>query len=250
MPLPWVLTKGKWTPWPVGGRVGCTGELWKAWTWPVKEHARAGLLPKRGREGGWKIVGAAVWFSAPVQHVAQSEPANTPGLLTSHHSSTLELGLPHTRQEPCCGTQRRPSPRAVSEGEGDSHDWHLHSASENGPHPRHWHNHSPHPSAQGEPPRQAPVASLSIPVGGGQKRRAVTAEKDKGCSAPKAEFKPDTDSHSCCLLRQPSGSSPDLCAGRACCPTTSRAPAWSLLAAARLPSGARELMLGEGGTHT
>lgn len=126
MPLPWVLTKGKWTPWPVGGRVGCTGELWKAWTWPVKEHAHAGLLPKRGREGGWKIVGAAVWFSAPVQHVAQSEPANTPGLLTSHHSSTLELGLPHTRQEPCCRTQRRPSPRAVSEGEGDSHDWHLH----------------------------------------------------------------------------------------------------------------------------
>lgn len=126
MPLPWVLTKGKWTPWPVGGPVERTGELWKAWTWPVKEHARAGLLPKRGREGGWKTVGAAVWFSAPVQHVAQSEPANTPGLFTSHHSSTLELGLPHTRQEPCCRTQRRPSPRAVSEGEGDSHDWHLH----------------------------------------------------------------------------------------------------------------------------
>ena len=88
--MPWVLTKGKWTPWPVGGRVGCTGELWKAWTWPVKEHARAGLLPKRGREGGWKIVGAAVWFSAPVQHVAQSEPANA---RPAHLTSQLHAGV-------------------------------------------------------------------------------------------------------------------------------------------------------------
>ena len=73
-----------------------------------------------------KLLGRPSGFQLLSQHVAHSEPANTPGLLASHHSSTLELGLPQTRQEPCCGTQRRPSPRLVSEWEGDSHDWHLH----------------------------------------------------------------------------------------------------------------------------
>lgn len=77
------------------------------------ERADGKLL---GRPSGFQLL-SSTW---------PSQSQRTPGLLTSHHSSTLELGLPHTRQEPCCGTQRRPSPRAVSEGEGDSHDWHLH----------------------------------------------------------------------------------------------------------------------------
>ena len=83
MPSPWVLTKGKWAPWPVGGPVGRTGELWEAWTSPVKEQACAGLLPKRGREGGWKTVGAAFWFSAPV-------PARGP-LRASEHARPARL---------------------------------------------------------------------------------------------------------------------------------------------------------------
>ena len=121
-------------------------------------------------------------------------------------------------------------------------------ASENVPHPRRWHNQGPHPSAQWEAV-QAPVAWLSIPAGVAEAEGSNSWERQR-MLCPESWVKAGRGGHYGCLLRQPTGSSPALCAGRTCGPTTSRAPARSPLAAAPHPFPARVLMLGEGGTHT
>ena len=51
---------------------------------------------------------------------------NIPALLTSHCSSTVELGLPQARKKLGCEINRQPRPKVVSEWDGDSHFWHLH----------------------------------------------------------------------------------------------------------------------------
>lgn len=83
------------------------------------------LAPEAGQKGQMENCWGGRLLSSSCPSTWPSQTANTPALLASHHSSTLELGLPQTMQEPCCGRQRRPSPRVVSKWEGDSRDWHL-----------------------------------------------------------------------------------------------------------------------------
>lgn len=127
MPSSWVLTKQKGAPvaaWRASGTHRRTVESLDFA--PVRSTRMLACSRSGAERADGKPLEERPGFQLLSQRVTQSEPANTPALLTSHHSSTLELGLPRTRQEPCCGIERRPSPKAVSEWEGDSHGWHLH----------------------------------------------------------------------------------------------------------------------------
>lgn len=109
-PSPGVLHREYRPFWLIGGRVGLTGGLWKAWPLLVRHTCMLACTWSRARR--WIENHRSGWlaFLCLLQCLPQAEPSK-------FFSPTWEL---------VCETQRHLRPEMSSKQGGDCHHWHLH----------------------------------------------------------------------------------------------------------------------------